>query len=71
MKKKGMTGPMALWCNTDQPAPVRMKPRAEYFEPTSPKLVEKLLKILIEEEKEKRCKRGTYVVQQTYRKDGL
>ena len=43
LKKEGMTGAMSRWLDTSKPAPVRMKPAVEYFEPTSQRLVAKLI----------------------------
>lgn len=57
MKKDGMTGPMASWCDTSQPAPVRMKSRVEYFGPTNSKLVKELVEKVFEEEKHRRSPR--------------
>jgi len=41
MLKKGMTGPLALWCDTSKPWPVKYRP-VEYIPPINEALIKKL-----------------------------
>lgn len=60
MSKKELPSYISAWCDLTKPWPIHRK-KVEYLEPTSPALVERLLKQVIEEQKHKRSIK--YVVQ--------
>ncbi len=48
MKKEGMTGPLALWCDTSRAWPINYR-RVEYFAPTNQTLVKSLYEKVLSE----------------------